>query len=321
MRALVAAILFVLCGPLTALAGDHYALVVVGAPGGDQFRSEYQAWQQRMTSALVDRLGFARDHVDVLSGADDDPGRRGTAAAVRAAIARLRSRLQPDDLLLVVLMGHGTVDGGSAKFNLIGPDLTSQEWGDLLRGLPGRLVVVDTTGASAPFLVDLAGKGRVVITATDSTAQRYDTVFPTEFVAALSDPAADLDKNGRVSVWELFVFTSRTVARHYEQEGLLSTERALLDDSGDGEGTDAAPAAGPASDGALARATYLERDPIEATADAQLAALLARRQALEEEAEQLRQKKASMPQEEWEREFERLMIELARVSHRIRAGS
>jgi len=52
-----------------------------------------------------------------------------------------------------------------------------------------------------------------------------------------------------------------------------------------------------------------------------LAALIARRRSLEERAEQLRQKKSSMPQEAWEREFEQLMIELARVSHRIRAGS
>jgi hypothetical protein len=56
-------------------------------------------------------------------------------------------------------------------------------------------------------------------------------------------------------------------------------------------------------------------------ADAEMAALIAKRRALEERAEQLRQKKSSMPQEAWEREFEQLMIELARVSHRIRAGS
>jgi hypothetical protein len=75
------------------------------------------------------------------------------------------------------------------------------------------------------------------------------------------------------------------------------------------------------ADGALARATYLERDPVEETGGAEMTVLLARRRALEEKAEQLRQKKSTVAPEAWEREYEQLMIELARVSHRIRAGS
>ncbi len=56
-------------------------------------------------------------------------------------------------------------------------------------------------------------------------------------------------------------------------------------------------------------------------ADAAMTALLARRRALEERAETLRLQKKTMAPEAWDREFEQLMIELARVSHRIRAGS
>jgi hypothetical protein len=314
------AVAFMLAGGAApAAAEDHYALVITGAPGGDQFRAAYEAWERRVSDALVEHLGFTREHVELLSGVGGDPERTSTREHVQRVIQRLRSRVGPEDLLLVVMMGHGTVDGGSAKFNLVGPDLTSVEWGQLLRDMPGRIVFVDTTGASHPFMADLAAHGRVVVTATDSAAQRYDTAFAPPFAAALTDPAADLDKNGRVSVWELFVYTSRTVARHYEQQGLLATERAVLDDSGDGAGVEAAEAS--AADGALARATYLERDPVEATADAALAALLTRRRELEEAAEALRQKKPTMAPEQWEREFETLMIELARVSHRIRAGS
>ena len=164
-----------------------------------------------------------------------------------------------------------------AKFNLPGPDLTSAEWGSLLRDMPGRVVVVNTSGASFPFMADLATRGHIVITATDSAAQRYDTVFPAQLLAALNNPAADLDKNGRVSVWELFVYTARRVARHYELQGLLATERPLLDDSGDGVGIEAVNDTG--TDGALARATYLEREAVEVNADAEMAALIARRRA------------------------------------------
>ena len=156
------------------------------------------------------------------------------------------------------------------------------------------------------------------MTATESTAQRYDTVFPEHLIAALRDPAADLDKNGRVSVWELFVRTSKGVAAHFERQGLLATERALLDDTGDGAGIEAV---GTGEDGALARATYLERDAAAVDADPELTELLARRRSLEEQAERLKQRKSTMPIETWEREFEALMIDLARVSRRIRSRS
>ena len=304
---------------VSARANERYALVITGAPGGEEYRERYLAWERDMSGILVERLGFAREHVELLSGATDDPERSSTRAHVQREVERLKSRARADDIIFIVLMGHGSADGGVAKFNLPGPDLTSAEWGNLLHDVPGRVVVVNTSGASFPFMADLATRGHIVITATDSVAQRYDTVFPAQLLAALNDPAADLDKNGRVSVWELFVYTARRVARHYEQQGLLATERPLLDASGDGVGIEAGNDTG--TDGPLARATYLEREAVEVNADAEMAALIARRRSLEERAEQLRQKKSSMPQEAWEREFEQLMIELARVSHRIRAGS
>jgi hypothetical protein len=321
-----AALLLVLCAA-PALAEDRYALVVTGAAGGDQFIATFRNWEQQARGALK-QLGFTDDHVILLSGVDGNPASASTREHVAEAVQRLKTRAGRADIVLVLLLGHGTVDATSAKFNLVGPDLSSTEWAELLRDVPGRLVVINTTGASFPFLAELSARGRIVITATNSTAQRYDTVFPDRFLAAMSDAAADLDKNGRVSVWELFAYTSRTVARHYEQQGLLATEHPLLDDTGDGSGSEAPgvgqppePHAPPIQDGALSRATYLERDPIEATADAGLAALLEQRRTLEERAEALKQRKPSMAPEVWDREFEALMIELARVSRRIRAGS
>ncbi len=323
----VVAALVVLVCTAPAAAEDRFALVVTGAPGGDQYTAAFRTWEQQASVALK-QLGFADDHVVMLSGVGGDPSRTSTRDHVTEAIQQIKTRVGRADVVLVLLLGHGTVDATSAKFNLLGPDLSSEEWAELLRDMPGRLVVVNTTGASFPFLGELSARGRIVITATNSTAQRYDTIFPDRFLAALIDPAADLDKNGRVSVWEFFAYTSRTVARHYEQQGLLATEHPLLDDTGDGNGSEAPgsnpapePNAPPIEDGALARATYLERDPIEATADAGLAALLEQRRTLEERAEALKQRKPTMAPEVWDREFEALMIELARVSRRIRVGS
>lgn len=301
-----------------ALAENRYALIVTGAPGGEGFVPTYTAWTADLAAVLRGPMGFPAAQVTVLSGTSDAAVAQSTAQNVRAAVAGLRQKVQKDDLVVIVLMGHGSVDADSAKFNLVGPDLTSSEWAAMLRDVPGRVVFINTTGGSYPFLKDLAAPGRIVVTATESTAQRYDTVFPERLIEALKSPATDLDKNGRVSVWELFVGTSRGVATHFERQGLLATERARLDDTGDGDGVDAVEAG---TDGALARATYLERDPAALEGDPELTELLTRRRTLEEQAERLKQRKPSMPIEQWEREFEALMIELARVSKRIRSRS
>ena len=208
---------------------------------------------------------------------------KATRENVQRALGDLRKRLTKDDQLLVLLIGHGTsLDGDEAKFNLVGPDLTAGEWGDLLKPMPGRLVFVNTTGASFPFLRRLAGRGRVVLTATDSAAQQFETVFPEFFIKAFDDAAADLDKNGRVSMWEAFTYASDGVRQWFEQKGQLPTERPLLDDTGAGVGREAL---NPGTDGAVARITYLEPDAALALpADTALAVLVKRRAELEAHA-------------------------------------
>ena len=80
------------------------------------------------------------------------------------------------------------------------------------------------------------------------------TVAP-EFIRALSDPSADIDKNERISIWEAFAGASASVKRYYQQRGQLSTEHALLDDNGDGIGNEVTT---PGDDGSLAAKTYLD---------------------------------------------------------------
>src|SRR5262249_35212517 len=161
----------------------------------------------------------------------------------------------------------------------------------LIKPIVGRIVFIDTTGASFPFLHRLAARGRIVLTATDSIAQQFETVFPEFFVKAFDDEAADADKNGRVSIWGAFDYASAEVRQWFEQKGQLPTERPLLDDTGTGIGREAQ---APGADGALARITYLEPEPaLELPSDAGLATLVKRRAALESALEELRARKES----------------------------
>ncbi len=304
----------------SAIAGERYALVVTGASGGDAYAQKYETWRQAFVNTLRDTFGYAQDHVIVLSEMSRDAALRSTRENVQRAFGDLRRRLTRDDQLIVLLIGHGTsMDGEEAKFNLVGPDLSATEWADLLRPLPGRLVFVNTTSASFPFLRKLAGKGRIVLTATDSSAQQFETMFPEFFIRALTEPAADLDKNGRVSIWEAFSYASAAVQRSFQEKGQLPTERPLLDDTGAGVGREAQT---PGPDGAVAKITYLQPDaPVAVPSDSALAELVRRRAELESEVEALKARKDTMAADQYEAELERLLVEIARVSTQIRTKS
>ena len=315
----IAAILVVALWSVSeAQAEERWALVLSGASGGPKYAEQMREWRTGISSALVDRYGFSADKVRMLVDETVKTGEPGTAVNVRKIVGEIRQGLTRDDVLLIILLGHGTYDGDVAKFNLVGPDLTAADWAGLLNGLPGRLVVVNTTSASFPFLERLAGSNRIVITATDSGAQKYATVFPEYFVKALGEASSDLDKNGRTSVFEVFEATSAAVKQHYQQRGQLTTERAVFDDNGDGVGREAE---APGPDGSMARLLYLDAESPAAANNPELAALIRRRRELETEAEALKQKKGAMPEPAWQAEYEKLMIELAKVSREIRTRS
>lgn len=309
----------VVCALLAAAparAAERYAVVISGASAGESYAKDYDKWRASLQQVLKTRLKLPDTHI-VFMG--EPLPEKPTRDNVRRVIGDLRAKMTKDDLLLVMLIGHGTFDGQAAKFNLVGPDMSSTEWAALLQNIAGTVVVVNTTGASFPFLAELSGRGRVVITATDSAAQKFDTVFPQYFIEGLDNDGADVDKNGRISVWEAFSYASAAVKQHYEQRGQLSTERPLLDDNGDKVGKEAA---APGPDGAVARATYLDAEQLPpAGADGSLAALIRRRAALEAEIEQLKARKDTMPAAQYEQEFEKLAVELAKVAKEIREKS
>jgi hypothetical protein len=308
-----------------SVAGDNYALVITGASGGEPYATKYAGWRQSFVTTLRTKFGYPDDHVVVMAE-NTGPGiRAATRDEVRRALTDLRGRLGKDDQLVVLLIGHGTTADGpgpgdhgeagneDAKFNLVGPDLRASEWADLLRPLASRVIFVDTTAASFPFLRRLAGPGRVVVTATDSSAQAFETGFGEFFVRAFEDPSADADKSGRVSLFEAFMYASAATRAWYEQRGQLPTERPLIDDDGDGVGHEAW---NPGSDGALARATFLQPPSIPAN---EVAAASAKRQReLESQIEDLKRRRASMSPAAYDAELERLLLELARVSARDR---
>jgi hypothetical protein len=298
-------------------AAERYAVVVSGASGGAKYAAVQGKRCDDLVGVLTTTFGFSESNIVVLRE-DREGSSRPTADNVRRLFADLGRRMTRDDTLFVVLFGHGTVDGVNAKFNLVGPDLDAHEWKDVLESLAGLVVVVNTTESSSPFIEALSGRGRVVITATDSTAQSFATIFPDVFIRALGEASSDTDRDGRISVWEAFAAASAGVAQYYEQRGQLSIERSVLDDDGDGVGREAR---GPGSDGVVARGVYFNAASGVETGDAVRAGLERRREALVAQVEALRARRASMTDQEYQAELERLFVELARVAQQIRERS
>ena len=304
--------------PGLSYAQNRWAVIISGASGGEKYAEQMATWRADLRSALIDRYQFKPEFVKLFVDETATSGDKGSADNVKKFFAELKKGSAKDDFVLIVLLGHGTYDGNVAKFNLVGPDMTAKDWTDLLAGVQGRVTLVNTTEASFPFLETLTAKGRVVITATDSAAQKYATVFPEYFVKAMKEASTDLDKNGRTSIFEVFTAASAAVKQHYEQRGQLTTERALIDDNGDGKGREAT-AEGP--DGGVARIAYLDSEVVPANANPELAELIKKRRALEQQAEEHKELRGVMPEAEWQKTFEKLMLDLAMVSAEIRKKS
>ncbi len=172
-------------------AADRYAVVVTGASGGQVYAEKYEKWRVSFLATLKQTFNYPDDHIFALAETESRNVAQSTRDNVRRVFAGLRGRLASDDLLLVMLIGHGTTgEDDEAKFNLVGPDLKSAEWAELLKPIQARIVFVNTTGGSFPFLRRLSGPGRIVITATDSAAQQFETVFPEFFLKAFERPGS-----------------------------------------------------------------------------------------------------------------------------------
>lgn len=300
--------------------------VIVGLAGDPEHAELFHKWASSLVDAAVERQGIPRERIIYLGEKPDVDPKRIAGRSTRDEIARAFDTLargSDDDLVFVVLIGHGSFDGRVAKFNLPGPDMTPADFEALIKRFGAkRVVFVNTASASGPFIEALSAKGRTIVTATRNGSERFATLFGGYFVDALTTDQADADKNRRISVLEAFDFAKREVATAYEREGIMLTEHALLDDSGDREG-----AAQPSADGSgkndgrlasmLSLGTPKAAEPA-APSDPALRAMYDERRALERRVESLKLLKESMEPQRYAGELEKLLTELALKSRQIR---
>ncbi len=305
---------------------DTHVLVITGLGGDPVYSERFLEWGVAFVDAAGETSAIPAKNITYL--AEDAAAHpriqgRSTRDNVDEAFTDLAAHSQPGDNIFVVLIGHGSYTNGESRFNLAGPDLTAEDFGLHLDQLTDRRVAfVNLASASGEFVKALSGAERTIVTATRTGRERNETVFGGYFVDAFAGASADLDKDGRVSVWEAFEFARTEVAREYETSNRIATEHPVLDDNGDGEGSTELV---DAVDGAFARTMFLAPDPTlaaaRATDDPMLRALLEQRVDLERRIEELRALRGQIDQDRYDSDLEELLIELALTNREIQARS
>jgi hypothetical protein len=300
-----------------------FLLIIVGLAGDPEHGKTFHRWGNSLAEASA-RLGVAPDRlvylVDQPMEGDARVSGRATREEVTKALTKFAAEAGPEDLVFIAMIGHGSWDGRSAKFNMPGPDMGPEDFEGLLKKLRTKQVVlVNTASSSGPFLEGLSAPGRTLVSATRSGAEQYTTLFGGFFVDALSSPTADADKNKRISVLEAFLFAKAEVARAYEREGLLATEHPLLDDNGDRKGSaDPTPTG---ADGKVAAVLSLgDASDDGLPSDPKLRALHLERRELERRVEALRLLKESMDPARYTSELEKLVTAVALKTREIRTA-
>ena len=138
--------------------------VVIGAAGAAEYEEPFLTWADRWRQAAqtgnVEHVEIGRTETQNLNDRE-----------------RLRQFLadqhEPSNQpLWLVFIGHGTYYRELAKFNLRGPDVSADDLAAWLQPIKRPLVLVNCASSSGPFLNELSGPQRIIITATKDPALR-----------------------------------------------------------------------------------------------------------------------------------------------------
>jgi hypothetical protein len=241
-------------------------------------------------------------------------GPQATKANLQNALSQISRDAKSNDAFVLMLIGHGSFDGYDYKMNIPGPDLSGVELGAMLDRIScTRQLVVNTTSASGGSRASLEKPNRVVITATKSGGEKNATVFARFWVEALRDPSADTDKNETVSALEAFIYAETKTSQFYETQKRLATEHPILEDTGQGDGQ-RKPSPENAEGLKAAQFALLRIGASQAAASTpEKKALLEKRDGLEEQIDKLKYEKAAMPQDQYKKQLQDLLIELAKT--------
>lgn len=289
-------------------------IVVTGAPGEEEYTRQFKKWSEQWTEAAQK----AKATLHTIGIEDKKTYDKSDKEQLKKLIeAQPKKDAEP---LWLVLIGHGTYDGKTAKFNLRGPDLRAAELAEWLKNHERPLAIINCASSSGPFVAALSGPNRTIATATRSGFEQNFTRLGGHLAAAITDPTADLDKDQQVSLLEAFLTAAHRTAESYKADGRLATEHPLIDDNADGRGTPTnwfrgirvtrQPEDNSLPDGLRAHQMHLILSDSEKTLPQKTRS---RRNALELQLAEARTQKSVLEEDEYYEKLEPLLLQLARL--------
>ena len=131
------------------------------------------------------------------------------------------------------------------------------------------------------------------------------------FLTGLQKSAADENKDQKISVWEAFKFAVDGVERFYKDAGRIATEHPQISDNGSPM-TGVVPQAP-----VMANLTTFNVDRPVTVADAKLQTLLDEQKQIQQKIETLQINKASMLPEDFNKQIEDLILQLALKTQQV----
>jgi len=286
------------------LLARTYGVVVSGLGGEPAYTEAFVDTSNHVKGALQS----LEDDPSLILSLAADATRDSILAAIEQQASRIQSDLDSDSAqtfgepsFILVLTGHGNADSEGWRFNVAGPDLSSDDLVAALNTVPtSRQLVVLAASASGAALDSLAQLGRVLVTATKSGGEINAVRFHQFLGEALQSDVADYDRNEILTIAEAYRYAEARTVEYFEQQNLLASEHSRLR----GENAD---------DIAIALLGSLR----DAKDDPQVASLLENRLTLEQAFKALRERKPDMPLDEYYGELEILLLSIARLQQSI----
>ncbi len=281
---------------INTVSAKTTGVVVTGLGGNEEYAEKFLSQGQVVVDALR-----------TVSESDDD------IVLIQAQQATRENILQSittqaalgGDVFFLIMLGHGTVDAESWRFNLPGIDITTQ---DLVAALtdvdaPEQIVLLGAS-ASGAVLDVLSQPGRYVVTATKSAGELNAVRFPEYLSKAMEASLADTDRNEILTLAEVYRYANEKTQGYYDEQNLLASEHARI--SGDQP-----------ERVAMARLGALKL----ANDDPEVKQLLQERLILEDAFLELKAAKPDMQTGDYYEQLEPLLISIAKLQQKIDAAT
>lgn len=319
--------------PFNVMA-ERYAAVICGSGGTNEFVEKFIDWGSRLQTSLIHDLSFAEDQVQLFCAdvehATNIQAEYCNFRALENYFHSLQTVVTEDDELYLFFIGHGSYTSGEIMFHLPGEDLTATGLNVWLQEINAKhIVIVNGSSSSAGFINFLSGENRIICTSTKNVSETNAPEYFEFLIQALQDGSADLNRDERISMYELAQQTAQLTQDWYDKNEYIASEHSLLDDNGDGLGTrlipeDAGERRSPASpqkldtpqDGSLAQQVFLKEFQFPKDAPTEL---IEEYLSSLDQIQLLKQTKQNYIVSDYYRRMESLLIQAATLHKEIRS--